>query len=241
MSEQMESTGFVVGLDLGQAADFTALCVVERLLPPRESRPAWEPPPPVYSGTYNADGTARLGVQALYLPPADRREATYHVRHLERLPLGTKYPAIVQRVQGLLGTPPLDVRRTPLVIDRTGVGRAVTDMFEGGAVQPYAITITGGDQVSQEGREFRVPKRDLVGVLVALFGGDRLRIAAGLAEGATLVNELLNFKVKINIATGNDSYESWRESTHDDLVLAVAMACWYGEAAPKREIRFLRD
>ena len=39
----------------------------------------------------------------------------------------------------------------------------------------------------------------------------------------------MNLKVKINIATGHHSYEAWREGDHDDLVLAVAMACWCGE------------
>ena len=30
-------------------------------------------------------------------------------------------------------------------------------------------------------------------------------------------------------SAGNDTYEAWRESDHDDLVLAAAIACWYGE------------
>ncbi len=34
--------------------------------------------------------------------------------------------------------------------------------------------------------------------------------------------------MKITVA-GNDTYEAWRESDHDDLVLAAAMAAWYGE------------
>ena len=34
--------------------------------------------------------------------------------------------------------------------------------------------------------------------------------------------------MKITTA-GNDTYEAWRESDHDDLVLAAAFACWYGE------------
>ena len=42
------------------------------------------------------------------------------------------------------------------------------------------------------------------------------------------MRELAQFKVKINISTGHDSYEAWREGDHDDLVLAVALACWYG-------------
>jgi hypothetical protein len=40
--------------------------------------------------------------------------------------------------------------------------------------------------------------------------------------------ELLAFRVKI-IVTPHDTYEPWRERAHDDLVLAVALACWYGE------------
>jgi hypothetical protein len=52
---------------------------------------------------------------------------------------------------------------------------------------------------------------------------------AGLELAPVLATELLNFKVKVNIASGHDSYEVWRESIHDDLVLSVAMACWWGE------------
>jgi len=40
---------------------------------------------------------------------------------------------------------------------------------------------------------------------------------------------LLNFKVKIDPKTAHDSYESWRESIHDDMVLSAAMSTWYAE------------
>ena len=43
-----------------------------------------------------------------------------------------------------------------------------------------------------------------------------------------MIEELQNFKVKFTRA-GNDTYEAWRESDHDDLVLAAAMAAWFGE------------
>lgn len=52
-------------------------------------------------------------------------------------------------------------------------------------------------------------------------------------EARLLVEELLNFKVKINVKTAHDSYEAWREGIHDDLVLATALACWYGERHQK--------
>jgi hypothetical protein len=47
-----------------------------------------------------------------------------------------------------------------------------------------------------------------------------------------LVGELDNFKAKINPATGHDSYGAgadWREGNHDDLVLSIALAVWYGQ------------
>jgi len=50
-------------------------------------------------------------------------------------------------------------------------------------------------------------------------------------EAEVLVNELLNFEVKIT-AAANDVYGAWREGTHDDLVLAVALACWWVSVAP---------
>jgi hypothetical protein len=44
---------------------------------------------------------------------------------------------------------------------------------------------------------------------------------------------MLNFKQTINPITAHDSYSAWREADHDDLVLSVAMACWFGEREPK--------
>lgn len=184
---------YLLGLDLGQAQDYTALAVVERKI-------------------YRYD------------PKPDE----YHIRHLERLKLGTSYPAIVERVQSLLKTEQL-YNRTALVVDKTGVGAPVVDMFKKAGLRPEAITITGGNTVTTDGGDYHVPKRDLVTTLQVLFQAKRLKVAGGLPEAKRLLDELLNFKVKINIRTAHDSYEAWREGTHDDLVLAVALACWYGE------------
>ena len=130
-------------------------------------------------------------------------------------------------VAGWLSVPPL--QSAPLVLDGTGVGRAVVDLFGGLGTRCVPVLITGGDVASYSDGYWRVPKRDLASTLVALFQTGRLQIAAGLQLAPVLATELLNFKVKVNVATGHDSYESWRESIHDDLVLSVAMGCWYGE------------
>jgi hypothetical protein len=190
---------FIMGVDLGQAQDYTAICILERK-------------------------------DATVLKPRPHVERAYELRYLQRPPLGTKYTTIVAQVIGLLDRAPLHRRTTPLVVDRTGVGRGVVDMFTAAGVRPRAITITGGDAVVKDNPyDLRVPKRELAATLVACYQTQRLKTSAGLELAATLTNELLNFRVKINIATSNDSYEAWRESVHDDLVLSVAMAVWYGE------------
>jgi hypothetical protein len=50
-------------------------------------------------------------------------------------------------------------------------------------------------------------------------------VASGLAESKVLVEELRNMRVKVSL-NGHESYEHWRSGDHDDLVLAVALACW---------------
>ena len=142
------------------------------------------------------------------------------VIHLERFPLGMSYPLQAERISQLFHklTSPL------LVIDRTGVGRAVTDLLN--ALNPVAISITGGNDATYDGLNWNVPKRDLIHNLVVLFQGGKIKIARSLPPSDTLIKELLNFKLKVNIATGHDSYEALREGIHDDLVLSVAMGVY---------------
>ena len=75
-----------------------------------------------------------------------------------------------------------------------------------------------------------MPKRDLVGILQVLLQSRRLRIAGQLPEAAILEQELLCFRAKTPTA-GVEDAEAWRERPHDDLVLAVALACWLGDWA----------
>jgi hypothetical protein len=71
-----------------------------------------------------------------------------------------------------------------------------------------------------------------------LFQARRIRFAKG-PETEELVKELQNFQVRAP-ATRVEDFESWRERDHDDLFLAVAMACWLGEKCPHagKVIRF---
>ena len=165
------------------------------------------------------------------------------MRHLERPRLGTPYPAIVDRVQELMRSRQLLIEeahgytKAPyLIVDATGVGRPVVDLIKQARHKPKAVTITGGKTVNHVPGGYNVPKRDLITNLQVLFQNERLRIAKGLSEGKTFIDELLSFKLKINVTTGHDTYEAWREGVHDDLVLSVAMAAWYAEKG-KRELK----
>jgi hypothetical protein len=179
------SRRFHVGLDLGQANDYTAIAVVE----------------------------APRGGGDLLL-----------VRHLERF-RNAFYPDVVDRVEVLLESPEL-VGNAELAIDATGVGPAVTDIFAKRGRHFKAVKIHGGDAETYDKGVWRVPKRNLVSALQVALQTGTLKIASSLPLAGVLREELLNFRVKVNIATGHDSYEHWRESDHDDLVLAAAMAVW---------------
>jgi hypothetical protein len=169
-----------------------------------------------------ADYTAVAVVEVL----GERPETRHHVRHLERW-RDISYPEQVARLRRLLAAPELAGAR--LVVDGTGVGVAVVDMLRDAGLRPVAVSIHGGDTVSGEGDAWRVPKRDLVSVVAVLLQAERLKIASALPEAGLLAAELRSFRVTLDPRTAHDSYAAWREQDHDDLVLATALATWWGE------------
>jgi hypothetical protein len=159
------------------------------------------------------------------------KECVYHVRHLERI-RGAPYPSIVEKTDRIMQSPGLKGCAS-LVVDQTGVGAPVIDLFQQAGLEPVGVLIHGGDKASHEGQSWRVPKRDLVGVLQVLLQTERLKVAGKLKLGPVLSQEMLNFRVLIDPVTAHDSYSAWREADHDDLVLSVALAAWWGENGPK--------
>jgi hypothetical protein len=152
----------------------------------------------------------------------------YCLRHLERLPLRTPYPVVAQRAQMLIARTARH-GKTQLVMDRTGVGAPVFDLLQAAGVRTAAITITSGRSVSGTPPHLHVPKRVLIATLAALFGVGRLKLAVGIPYAAELTKELLNFQVKINRRTRQESYGAKGRRKHDDLVLALALAAFYAE------------
>jgi hypothetical protein len=185
-----------VGVDLGQVKDYTAVCVIETLLPPEINE-------------------GRLLV----------------FRHLTRF-RDVLYPDVADRVEKLMKHPHLSCGAA-LAVDATGVGPAVTDLLKKRGMSLKEVKIHGGDAETRgEGGVHRVPKRNLVSTLQVALQTGMLKIPSKLELGETLRAELMNFRVKINVSTGHDSYEAWREGDHDDLVLAAALAAWSASAFP---------
>jgi hypothetical protein len=196
---------FYVGLDLGQRRDHSAVALVEKL---ERVRP-WGPP----------------------------EFEAFLVRHLERMPLGTTYPQVVERVCAMVGI----VGRfgaCELVLDATGVGAPVVDMLrrEGPSCDISSVTITGGEKETggpgYGGGQYNVPKKDLiVSVQLALEKGE-LRIAQSLREADALVEELVSVR-KTAREGGRERVGAERAGEHDDLVIALALACWKGRRVVK--------
>ena len=204
-----------LGLDLGQTIDPTAIAIVERYLPPPT--------------TFFFDDEGK----EIEAPPTVR--PIYHNLWLERLPLGTSYVAIVAAVRAMLARPPL-LGCTELVIDRTGVGRAVYDLFVEAGLNPIGITITSGDSEHRENDRsgWRVSKLALVSRLQALLHSGELKIAKSLPEAPALAAELQDFRATIS-ESGNASFGA-RSGRHDDLVLALAVAAWWAARGPENEV-----
>jgi hypothetical protein len=92
-----------------------------------------------------------------------------------------------------------------------------------------SVIITAGSAVTNPGPGlWHVAKKQLVSIMQVILGNSRLRVAPNQEHADTLKRELGTFKAKITDA-GNETFESWREPDHDDLVLAVALACWEAE------------
>jgi hypothetical protein len=194
---------FFAGLDLGQAQDPSAFAVLE------------------VSGTLTVE------------PDGHTQDShtvfDYACRHLERWPLGTSYPEVVERMEALYSKPPL--KGSTLAVDQTGVGRAVVDMLRRAELDArlLPITITTGAAVKfNDDGSWRVGKKELVSVLRVLLESRHMQVSRSLRESETLVKELQNFRVRVT-AAANEVFGAWRDGMNDDLVLALAVAAWAAE------------
>ncbi len=210
---------FVIGVELGQVSDVTAIAVVQALTlkflrseTVREGRMATIRP--VYEGP---DGR-----EVREHPPVN-----FALRHLERFPVGSSYTEIRDRVEALAPS----LSGPAVVLDATGVGTAALNLFRDSGLYVSTVTLVAGDQAAQDGSDYRVPKKDLVSVTQVLLQEGRLKIARTLPHAQLLARELMNFRSRVRAQTV-ESQLDWRGGPDDDLVLALAIASWRAERDP---------
>jgi hypothetical protein len=145
------------------------------------------------------------------------------VRGLERMALGTSYPAVVERLGALVW----ELKRCCLVVDGTGVGAPVVDLIRRARMgcEICEVTITSGEHASGSGGKFNVPKQDLMMGLQVLLETGGIRIARKLREAGVLARELTDVRATQR-KSGRMRMGADGCGQHDDLVMALALACW---------------
>ena len=121
----LPASEIVVGLDIGQRQDYSAIAVLETL--------------------DESDGT-RDPVTYEF-----RRWKTIQLRHAERIRIGTPFAGVVDRVSDIVSDPRL--RGCTLVADATGVGAPVVEMLRAADLpcRLIAAQITGGIDEGSDG------------------------------------------------------------------------------------------
>ena len=94
---------------------------------------------------------------------AFQKQIALRLRYLERVPLGTTYPEVGERVKRMTRSAEL-AGRGRLVVDATGVGRLVVDLLRDAdlrcGIMPVMI-ISGEMETAADGYH-RAPKRDVI-------------------------------------------------------------------------------
>lgn len=189
----------VIGVDIGQRRDPTAIAVVEI----------------EYRYAVKLEGNE------------PRKESHYMVRCLERLALGTAYPQVARRVGEISRSVKTLTGRGPNVyVDATGVGQPIVDILKESspASGVWAVYFTHGDRriENREERTLSLGKAFLVSRLQSLLQFGRLHLP-DTPDAEVLAGELLDYEIRIG-EDANEKYGAFKVGRHDDLVTALGLA-----------------
>jgi len=191
-----------IGLDLGKAADYTAVAAVQAVKERLE-----------------CNDSAGMPMFGTFL----------HCRHLHRYQLNTMYTEIVDDMASMVNHPELKRDGYLLIPDATGVGAPVIELLAQRKIKQMPIYIIGlgKEHVDEDSGYMLIPKRDLITNLVVAFETSQIKFAKGLEYERLITDELTNFRMKKTKAA-NDIFEA-REGEHDDLVLALSLAVYFAK------------
>jgi hypothetical protein len=143
--------------------------------------------------------------------------------HLERFALGTPYAHVAARTAALIKSP---LAFSPeLVVDRSGVGDAAIELLAAEGLEPIPVLLHGGEKTTFRNGTWHVPKATLLGTLERALRGGTFKIAAGLALGPALKDELITTRYRMGEG-GHLSFSHRTKDAHGDLMVATALAVW---------------
>ena len=157
-----------------------------------------------------------------------RWEWTWKDRYLRRLPLGTPYPVVVERIAELCRR--LDsrlgdgVQRQAIWVDATGVGQPIVDALRAAGVQCIACYFTPGARRRPLDHGVSLGKEYLVSRVQSLMQHGRLHLSALGKEAEGLRRELQVYQIKVSATTSTATFGAMGKGQHDDMVTAVGLA-----------------
>lgn len=198
-----QARALIVGADIGQKVDPTAIVVAEALFAGSGRGAAWG---------FTIRHMERLPLNTSYPDVAARILQVVERVDAQQEPANTHTDIPVH-----------------VVVDSTGVGAPVVDILRRELQGTWATlaeaTFTHGDRLigAFGDQKMSVGKAYLVSRLQALFQTQRIHLPKNHAEADAMATELMDYEIRIS-EDANDKYGAFRVGTHDDLVTALGLA-----------------
>ena len=202
----------VVGIDLAQHVDHSALAIVEKLVH------AVEAP---FGGGDDEGYTY---------------EEIFRIVYLKQWPIGTLPKTVIVEIADMIHLAQDNLEWATIAYEATGIGASWASLFRekhrAGALtnlQPKGYTITG-EQTPSHGTS--VSKKDLMSKIQRLLAEGRLELDPDLHLADRFARELAAISAKPT-ASGRLTFNA-PQAVHDDIVTAVALALHCKSGAPPR-------
>ena len=164
-----------------------------------------------------------------------RDPVTHRLAAARRWPAGTRYDLMMPLVSAVLDRLNRREGVAALVANVTGIPEPTLDVVDAmaGSVRFEPTWVTTGERAEEGADGWHVPERDLVGVLQVLLAQERLKVPGTVPVAPVLLAQIDAFRMAGRHA--RDRYEPATRSD-DDLVIALALACWFGECINPAQI-----
>lgn len=174
----------------------------------------------------------------------------YRVIRIDRFEQRTPYPVLADEVKKRVERPPLAAHKTGmwvsadgtrdgdtweypsvLVMDADGVGTPIRDFLREQGLHPQSVVIHDEDiKPGWKDGAWHASRKEMGQTLKVLIDTGRLKVHRDVKDADIWLTELQGFAQKQAAATGPGSFgNDAGVSPHDDVLMAVNIACWFGE------------